>query len=63
MALIPTLTLTTLKRNFYFKALHVAGKLDHIADSISRFQMDVFRTLAPYADPLPQPIPEDLFPN
>ena len=63
MALIRTLTLITLKHNFYFKALHVAGKLNPIADSISHFQMDVFRTLAPYVDPLPQPIPEDLFPN
>ena len=63
MTLIHTLTLIILKHNFHFKALHVAGKLNPIADCISRFQMDVFRTLAPYADTLPQPIPEDLFPN
>ena len=63
MALICTLTLITLKHNFYFKALHVAGKFNPIANSISRFQMDVFCTLAPYADTLPQPIPEDLFPR
>ena len=63
MALVHTLTLITLKHSFYFKALHVAGKLNPIADSISHFQMGVFRTLAPYSDPLPQPIPEDLFPN
>ena len=35
MTLIRTLTSITLKHNFYFKALHVAGKLNPIADCIS----------------------------
>ena len=47
MALVRTLTLLTLEYNFYFKAYHIPGILNSIADCISRFQMEEFRTLAP----------------
>ena len=48
----------TLKCNFYFKALHVPGHYNDIADSFSRFQQTRFRRLAPHADH--QPLPEEL---
>ena len=47
MDLVRALTLQTLKYNFYFKALHVPGHYNDIADSISRFQQTRFRRLAP----------------
>ena len=35
---------------------HIAGKRNFIVDAISRFQMQRFRSLAPDANPLPDPI-------
>ena len=52
MDLVRAITLQTLKYNFYFKALHVPGHYNDIADSISRFQQTRFRRLAPHADPI-----------
>ena len=60
MDLVRALTLQTLKYNFYFKALHVPGHYNDIADSISRFQQTRFRRLAPHADHQPQPLPEEI---
>ena len=61
MDLVRALTLKTMKYNFYFKAIHVPGHSNDIADSISRFQQTRFRRLAPHADQQPQPLPEELF--
>ena len=61
MDLVRALTLKTMKYNFYFKAVHVPGHSNDIADSISRFQQTRFRRLAPHADQQPQPLPEELF--
>jgi hypothetical protein len=58
--LVRALTLQTLKYNFYFKAFHVPGHYNDIADSISRFQQTRFRRLAPHADHQPQPLQEEL---
>lgn len=60
MDLVRQLTLLTLKYNFYLKVRHIEGKRNEIADSISRFQMARFRQLAPYADPVPCPVPKAL---
>ena len=60
MDLMRALTLQTLKYNFYFKAFHVPGHYNGIADSISRFQQTRFRRLAPHADHQTQPLPEEL---
>ena len=61
MDLVRALTLKTMKYNFYFKAIHVPGHSNDIADSISRFQQTRFRRLAPHADQQPQPLPEEFF--
>lgn len=58
MDLVRALTLQTLKCNFYFKAVHIPGHRNDIADSISRFQLTRFRRLAPHADQYPQTLPE-----
>jgi len=54
MDLVRAITLHTLTYNFTFTATHIPGLDNSIADSLSRFQMDRFRTLAPTAS-LPQP--------
>ena len=50
-----------LRYNIYFKARHIPGKQNEVADSLSRFQMDRFRALAPLADANPTPIPSALW--
>ena len=57
MELVRALTLCTLKHNFYFQAVHVPGKLNTIADSVSRFQMERFRQLAPHFSASPDHFP------
>lgn len=58
MSLVRPLMLVALKYNIQFKANHIPGKLNQIADSISRKKWDTFRSQAPAADAQPQPIPE-----
>lgn len=57
MSLVRKLTLFTLQYNFYFKAVHIPGVKNEIADSLSRFQEGRFRNLAPWADTQALPIP------
>lgn len=60
MDLVRHLTLLTLEHNFYLKIMHIEGKKNEIADSISRFQMERFRSLAPHAEQAPCPVPSIL---
>ena len=46
-----------LRYNILFKAIHVPGTRNEIADSLSRFQMTRFRALAPLADMAMTPLP------
>ena len=55
MDLVRDLTLCTLRHNFYFQAVHVPGKHNNVTDSLSRFQMERFRQLAPQLSPDPIP--------
>ena len=57
MDLLRHLTLLTLQHNLYIRAQHIPGKHNEIADSLSRFQSQRFRTLAPQADVVPYKIP------
>lgn len=57
MDLVRLLTLLTLEHNFYLKTKHIEGKMNEIADSLSRFQMERFRSLAPQAEQVPCPVP------
>ena len=57
MDLIRAITLQTLQYNFTFTATHIPGLDNSIADSLSRFQMDRFRSLAPSASPTASAIP------
>ena len=57
MDLVRAITPQTLKYNFTFTATHIPGLDNSIADSLSRCQMDRFRTLAPTASPSACTIP------
>ena len=58
MCLIRPLILLTLENNIYFKALHIRGKENRLADSLSRLQFHKFRELCPIADHQPTLIPQ-----
>ena len=60
MDLLRPITLFTLKYNFTLTAIHFEGAQNGIADSLSRFQMERFRELAPEASPTGYPILEYL---
>ena len=44
-----------LKHNIVFKAFHIAGKRNAIADALSRLQIKRLKELAPKADFFPTP--------
>ena len=57
MSLVRIIVLRTLIENFQFKAKHIAGVDNKIADALSRGQMQRFRSLAPKANADPNRIP------
>jgi hypothetical protein len=59
MKFIRPLVLQTIRHNVQIKAMHIEGAKNNIADSLSRFQMNRFRRLAPSADLYPVPIPQE----
>ena len=58
MGMVRRLVIQCLKFNILFKAKHVCGTDNNIADALSRFQMERFRALAPLADAGMSPLPE-----
>lgn len=60
MSLIRSLFLVAAKYNFHVTAQHLPGRHNIIADSLSRFRMQVFRTHAPQASLHPTPLPPSL---
>lgn len=60
MKLMRRLTLVAAKHSFTFTAMHVRGRLNRIADSLSRFQLEEFHRLVPDAHPKPCPIPSEI---
>ena len=61
MKLVRFFVLQCLKNNIAFCARHIEGKLNNIADALSRFQMERFRSLAPAAEPEGIVVPEFLW--
>ena len=57
MKLMRTLTWTAAVNNFHFSAKHLAGKLNTVADHLSRLSLQKFRECAPQADQYPQVCP------
>jgi len=60
MRLVRSLLLAAARFNFSFASVHVPGVENPIADALSRFRWQVFRQLAPWAQPSPTPIPSRL---
>ena len=60
MSLVRYLSLLAARHSFSFTASLVRGKSNPIADSLSRFQFQRFRRLAPHADSIPTQIPQQL---
>lgn len=60
MILLRALTLKCLQLNVVAKAKHIPGK-SNITDSLSRLQLDRFRSLAPLAEKRPEAIPSLLW--
>ena len=57
MRLMRKLTWCALNFNFTIHATHIIGKQNLIGDFLSRFQIEKFKKLVPYADPAPTPSP------
>ena len=57
MALVQLLYFCVAHHNINVCIVHVPGVCNNIADSLSRFQMDRFRKLAPHANPTADNIP------
>ena len=62
MALLRRLVLLCLQFNINFVAEHIPGRVNTLADKLSRSQVDEFRALAPWANRWPTIIPHRLSP-
>ena len=62
MRLLRRLVVTALKCNVYFKAKHIPGKTNVVADKLSRFQEAAARQMAPWLQPRPTGIPAPISP-
>lgn len=60
MVLVRRLVGLGIQFNILFKAVHVPGKDNVLADFLSRSQISKFRALSPLSDPLPTTVPEHL---
>ncbi|XP_070572205.1 uncharacterized protein [Ptychodera flava] len=60
MKLMRRLVILAATHHFMFHAEHIPGKLNTIADSLSRFQMQRFWDEAPHADPAPCQVPSEV---
>ena len=64
MIFVRKLVLVCLKHNIFFKAKHIQGFRNTLADTLSRFQIQHFKKLAQaYMDPMPTTVPSHLLPN
>ena len=63
LALVRQLVLVCLSQNIYFRARHVPGRHNVLADSLSRLQVERFLSLTRGMDSLPTTIPPHLQPG
>ena len=63
MTLVSELVLTSLQHNIVFRAKHIEGVRNTLADYLSRFQVNKFQELYPGVDPQPTSVPESLLPE
>lgn len=63
LSLLRTLVLICLQNNIFFRARHIEGAQNILADSLSRLQVGKFKALAPDMNPQPTPLPAHLLPE
>ena len=63
MSLLCKLVLLCQTININFTAKHIAGIKNTLADKLSRSQINGFKTLAPWADRTPTPLPVSIHPD
>jgi hypothetical protein len=63
MPMIRFMVLQCLNHNIVFRAKHISGKMNALADCLSRLQIAEFHRLAPNAPKHPTHIPENLQPQ
>ena len=57
------LVLICLKNNILFRARHIRGTKNILADHLSRLQIERFKALAPDMNPVPTPLPAHMLPE
>ena len=62
MSLVRSLVVSTLKHNILFSAKHIPGKSNTIPDLLSRSQVGLALSKAPWLDQIPQPVPHHFLP-
>ena len=62
MVLVRELVMSCLKYNILFKAKHIPGKTNIVADLLSRLQVLKARQVAPWLSPVPTTLPPHLLP-
>ena len=60
MKLLRHLVLVALKYNIHFRAKHIAGKQNLVADKLSRLQFQETFQVAPWLNPVPTNLPDHL---
>ena len=63
LALLRELVLVCLQNNIMFRARHIAGHRNILADSLSRLQVEKFRSVAPHMARIPEQVPKRLQPQ
>lgn len=58
MHLVRRFVISCMKYNLLIQAVHVPGRLNQLPDTLSRFQIAKFRSLAPWMDKQPTPVPD-----
>ena len=62
MVMLREIVLFSMYNNVQFKATYIRSKLNWVADKLSRFQVDLARTRAPYLNRDPCPVPAEWLP-
>ena len=63
MALVRKLVVQSMRFNIQFKAVHVPGCKNILADKLSRLQVEAFKIAAPHAMEHPSPVPAEIRPQ
>ena len=58
--LVRRLAILSMQYSFKYKAVHVPGRENVAADSLSRLNLEFFRNIHPTADPVPTEVPSML---